>query len=468
MTGPAQLELTLDAETRRSADGRLLIGGSPFRIVRLSATGGRLLDRWLAGEPVPETGPAAGLARRLVRAGVAHPLWSTAEHAVDDVTIVIPVRDDPDGLAETLTSLGEPGPVVVVDDGSDDADAVRSAADRTGATVLRRDRSGGPGVAREHGRTIVETPFVAFVDAGCRPEPGWLDGLLCHFVDPDVVAVAPRIRSVPGPTTLERYEVDGSPLDLGGRPAPVRPGSSVSYVPTAALVARADAPAFDPALRFGEDVDLIWRIVAGGGEVRYEPSVTVWHRPRRSWRAWAEQRRSYGSSAGPLSTRHGAAVVPFVAPAISTTAWLLALAKRPGLAAVTAVGGMVAGLLKLHRSGVQPRVAVEVVATSQVRIVHAIARSTRRTWWPFALVALGRRGLRWRLLLALLAPVLAETRRARPEVGVARSTVATIADDLAYGVGVWEGCIAAKTVRPLVPHLSLPEVPDAWRSNRAT
>ena len=79
----------------------------------------------------------------------------------------------------------------------------------------------------------------------------------------------------------------------------MRPGSRVSYVPTAALLVRRSAldsvaiddaaiPApghlagpgplssrgvFDPALRYGEDVDLIWRLHDAGWRVRYEPSV---------------------------------------------------------------------------------------------------------------------------------------------------------------------------------------------------
>jgi hypothetical protein len=30
-----------------------------------------------------------------------------------------------------------------------------------------------------------------------------------------------------------------------------------------------------------------------------------------------------------------------------------------------------------------------------------------------------------------------------------------LADDLAYGAGVWLGCLRARTVRPLVPHIVL-------------
>src|SRR5262245_53531296 len=91
------------------------------------------------------------------------------------------------------------------------------------------------------GLTEVTTPLVAFVDVDARPEPGWLTLLLGHLADPGIVAVAPRVRSVPGPGWLARYELTQSPLDLGPRPARVRAGTRVAYVPAAALVAKADA-----------------------------------------------------------------------------------------------------------------------------------------------------------------------------------------------------------------------------------
>ena len=71
-----------------------------------------------------------------------------------------------------------------------------------------------------------------------------------------------------------------SPLDMGDRPAEVQPGRRVSYVPSAALLVRRSAlpeDPFDPALRYGEDVDLIWRLIDAGWRVRYEPGVVVHH-----------------------------------------------------------------------------------------------------------------------------------------------------------------------------------------------
>jgi GT2 family glycosyltransferase len=65
---------------------------------------------------------------------------------------------------------------------------------------------------------------------------------------------------------------------------------------------------FDETLRYGEDVDLVWRLIARGWSVRYDPSVAANHSAPSSLASRAARRYRYGTSAGPLARRHGAAV----------------------------------------------------------------------------------------------------------------------------------------------------------------
>ena len=92
--------------------------------------------------------------------------------------------------------------------------------------------------------------------------------------------------SAPGTTPLAAYEQRNSPLDLGDEPARIVPGTRVSYVPAAAIVCRTEAirsiSGFDENLRTGEDVDLVWRLIAAGYRCRYEPGSVVNHQPRDS------------------------------------------------------------------------------------------------------------------------------------------------------------------------------------------
>ncbi|HBU02969.1 MAG TPA: mycofactocin system glycosyltransferase, partial [Acidimicrobiaceae bacterium] len=94
---PAGFRLVADPLLVRRDSGRVMVGGSPFRMMRLSEAGARAVDRWIDGAPI-RAGVEATLARRLLDAGLMHPL---VEPATDrDATVVTPVRDEP-----SLTTL---------------------------------------------------------------------------------------------------------------------------------------------------------------------------------------------------------------------------------------------------------------------------------------------------------------------------------------------------------------------------
>ncbi|MFF6995245.1 mycofactocin biosynthesis glycosyltransferase MftF [Streptomyces sp. NPDC008313] len=443
------LRVTADPGLHRLEGGRLLLGGSPFRVLRLSEAGARLLDDWLAGKPVDGQPAHRRLAARLVHAGVVHPVHDTCRFTARDVTVVVPVRDHEDALARLLPALDGVAEVVVVDDGS--------ARPLPGATV-RHAVSAGPAAARNTGWRRAGTELVAFLDADVVPDGDWLVPLLRHFEDPDVAAVAPRVLSTPGPSLLERYEQVRSPLDLGDAATPVRPGGRVAYVPSAALVIRASAlRAFDgfyEDMRFGEDVDLVWRLAAAGSLVRYEPASTVRHTPRANWRAWARQRFAYGTSAAPLALRHGRAVTPLKVSVWSAVSWAAPAVGRPLTGA--AVAGVTAALLprRLRPVGVPAAESLRLALRGHLGAGRLIADAVTRSWWPVAVPALaaGRRG-RW-LLAAAYGQHALEWHRRRPPVDPLRWTALRALDDLCYGSGVWWGAVRHRTLAPLLPDLA--------------
>ena len=222
---------------------------------------------------------------------------------------------------------------MIVDDGSSEPIAAPP-----GTRVVRRDVSRGPAAARNAGLAATDAPFVAFLDSDTLPREGWLEPLLAHFGDPRLAAIAPRVRVPAGRSALARYEAARSPLDLGPDPGLVGPGRRVGYVPAAALVVRRGAlPTFDETMRFGEDVDLVWRLAAAGWTVRYEPASVVEHPHRATLAAWLRQRAAYGSSAGPLAARHPGQMRHVVVPRDALLPWALALAGRPRLALLAAL-----------------------------------------------------------------------------------------------------------------------------------
>ena len=458
---PAGLAVALDRDVRQLAGGRVLLGGDPGRLVRLRVGAGPVLARLAAPDRLdPST---LRLARTLVEGGLAHPRPGPAP--VVDVTVVVPVRDRAGELARCLLALGPDVPVVVVDDGSTDPDAVAGAAARHGARLLVQPRNTGPAGARNTGVAATSSELVAFVDSDCVVPPGWLAGLVGHFADPAVGAVAPRVRAAGrGATLLERYARARGPLDLGAREAWVRPGGRVPYVPTAALVVRREAlggvPPFDPALRFGEDVDLVWRLHDGGWAVRYDPRTVVEHAEPGRWRNWLLRRHRYGTSAAPLAARHGNRLTPLVLPPWPTAAWLLLLARRPLPALLAAAVPAVRLQRRLRRTGlpagtcalVATRVTVQGVLATGGGIGGAGTVSTA----PLLALALGARRTRPLAAALLLAPPLLDYLTRRPAVDPVRWAALRLVDDLAYATGVWRGCWSARTTTPLRPRRSRP------------
>ena len=469
-----------DRSLRRSGPGgRLVLGGSPVRLLRLTPAGAQVLDRAL-GPGVDPTPATADLLDRLADAGAIHPtplLGGVDAPDASEVTVVVPVRDDADGLGSLLTSLAHSDPrparAVVVDDASDDAAGIgRVVADaaRGGLEVdlLRRTACGGPGAARDTGAASVRTPLVAFLDADCTVTAGWLTPLLAHLADPRVGLVAPRVRAVTGPGVVDRYESARSPLDLGPEPARVAPGTRVSYVPSAALVVRAEVFAeldgFDPALRVGEDVDLVWRLVAAGHRARYEPAGEVRHAVRPGVGAWLGQRVGYGTSAAALARRHGGAVAPVVVSPWSAAVWVLVVAGRPAAAAALAVSTTVRLRARLASPGGDELPGAETARLGMLGHLGAgeqLARAIVRVWWPAAIAAavLSRRARRVVVVSVAVTGMLAarrahpsgagEERPAAPVVGVL-----AVVDDAAYGAGVWLGCWRERSLRALAPRLS--------------
>jgi mycofactocin system glycosyltransferase len=446
------MRFELEHGVRRSDGGRLLTGGTPPRLLRLSGAGARVLDRILAGGTLDPAG--LSLAAKLAGEGTIAPLPPVPAPA-RTLTTVVPVRDGGPGLEALVAALRERGEVIVVDDRSGDDSRLRAA--RAGATVLTNAGRAGPAGARNTGLRAARTDLVAFVDADCRVEPGWSDGPAALLeADPRLALAAPRVRSVPGISALARYELRRSPLDLGAYPSLVGPGRRVGYLPAAALVGRRhallEAGGFDDLLRFGEDVDLIWRLVAAGRLVRYVPAVSVEHAPRASIAAFVEQRRGYGRSAATLEARHPA-TTPLRAGVPAYLAW--AAAVRGPVPAFT-VAALAAWRASRRSDDPAARRALGAIsAGGQGRATLRLARALRREWLPVTAVALALGGSRVRRAasFALAVDALASVATDGHEAVHPRFVTLGVLDDAAYAAGIWEGAFRAGSPAVLLPRI---------------
>jgi mycofactocin system glycosyltransferase len=372
--------------------------------------------------------------------------------------VVVPVRDRPDSLDRCLASLGTEHQVTVVDDASREPEAIAAVCAGHGAALIRRTSNGGPGVARNTALDGVGTELVAFVDSDCTAPPGWLDGITWLFDDPGIGAVAPRVVPATGDThrTVDRFSRSHSPLDLGPDESEVGPRRAVRYVPTAALVVRREALAavggFDPELRIGEDVDLVWRLLDAGWRVRYQPAVTVAHAEPRRWLDLLARRFRYGTSAAPLSERHPGRLAPVELRPWPAVAAVAVLAGRPRTAAAAVAVSATLLARSVGPLGIPPRQAWAWSALGAGWTLVGLGRAATVVAGPaLALLATrGRRGRRAALVLVLVPPVVEWVRR-RPDLDLVRWVGASVADDVAYGAGVWTSCLRSGTFGPVLP-----------------
>jgi mycofactocin system glycosyltransferase len=456
---PDGMRIVLDRHAIVVDDGTALFGGAPPRMLRLSAAAAARLEDGALEVRDPMS---AKLGRRLLDAGIAHPVGGTAAAVppASDVTVVVPVKDRVDGLTRLLAALpADIGATIVVDDGSADAAGIRAVAEKAGAQLLRHPVARGPAAARNAGLAAARTPLVAFLDSDVVPQSGWLDPLLARFADPAVALAAPRIVALAGDGWLGGYESVRSSLDLGADPALVVPKSRVAYVPSAAMVVRRDAvgAGFDERMHVAEDVDLVLRLYEAGWRLRYEPASRVAHEHRTTLRAWWLRKAYYGTGAAPLSLRHPGSVPPMVLNTWSAAVSVLLLRGRPWsvLAALAVAAGATEQLARKLPVREPRRTAATLIGLGVVGTVQQTADAVTRHYWPLALAAalVSRRARRTVAVIAVAEGVLDWWRRRhdpdRP--GLLGYLLARRLDDLAYGGGLWWGALRHRTLEPLRP-----------------
>ena len=437
---------------RANTDGDTVVAGSPLKIFRFSSAARSVLE---AIEKRDEISVAAtNTLHRLIDAGAIHPILESIKTSLQpsDVTVVIPVHNEEAlRLNALISKLSAAHEVLLIDDGS-----TIPLADINGARVIRREVAGGPAAARNTAIDFVTSSITFFLDADTSLADDSWTKLLAHFEDSSVGVVAPRIASEPGTTLLHRYEASESPLDLGSEPARIRKNSRVSYVPTAALMIRTDLlrehRGFDESLRYGEDVDLVWRLLEADVVCRYEPAVTVHHSPRASLLDAWKQRVSYGSAAAPLDQRHRGAATPLRINRWSAGAWGTLASGYPLIGLIIGAASTVALERKISSQPDSRQLALRLAGRGNIHAGRMIAQAVTRTWWPIALLlSLCSRRARRVTCAAIVLPSLMSWFTKKPKVDPVSYCALKLADDVAYGTGVWKGVIATRDLGALTP-----------------
>jgi len=206
-------------------------------------------------------------------------LSEVARPPVSDIAVVVPTYRRPGSLGRLVAALEaqtldkERFEVVIVDDGSaDDTDATLHALAATTSlrlTPLRFDYNRGQAAARNLGWAATTTPFLAFIDDDCVPEPTWLQaGLDALSAEPQTGVVQGCTKRPAGPTT------DWTVFREVLQPSPWFEGCNLF----ARRRALEQVGGFDESMRRGgEDTMVGWAILAGGWRRAFADGAVVWH-----------------------------------------------------------------------------------------------------------------------------------------------------------------------------------------------
>ena len=191
---------------------------------------------------------------------------------------------EPAMLARCLASLAagtrRPDQVIVVDNGSREMPAAICAA--SPGVVLLAEPTPGPGPARNCGVAASTGNVLAFIDADCVADPGWLASAEAALADPLAQILGGDVRiSVRDPARLTMIEAYESEYAYRMDRYIAREG----FTGTGNLVVRrAVLEAVGPfaGLAVAEDRDWGQRATARGYAIRYVAAMRVYHPARES------------------------------------------------------------------------------------------------------------------------------------------------------------------------------------------
>jgi GT2 family glycosyltransferase len=314
-------------------------GNGPVRFG--SAEEWRLLvtlgDRPLARLRLPDPGAGAGEAffeaavvaacdderrRVLLTESLRRRIGGGAEYRHRSVSVVVCTRDRLDTLETLLDALARldpaPAEVVVVDNAPPEGRDCRALAEAAGAVYVREDV---PGLnnARAAGVAASDGELIAFTDDDCVPPPSWLGALDELFDDENIGAVTgpafPLRLDTPSRVRFEQV----SSFDRGLRrrdfdwtvlsPAEATvTGAGANMTLRRSLLERL-GDVFPPELdvgtptRSGGDMYALFKVLAAGRRVTYDPRVFTYHLHRSDPAALHAAIRGYGVGLSAVVTK---------------------------------------------------------------------------------------------------------------------------------------------------------------------
>ncbi len=124
------------------------------------------------------------------------PVWNGAARGPMRITVVLPAKNEAEGLRKTLPALRQTLPeaeIIVVDDGSTDATALITL--EAGASALSAPYSMGNGAAIKRGASVARGEILVFMDADGQHDPTHITKLLTKLGEGYDMVVGARDRT---------------------------------------------------------------------------------------------------------------------------------------------------------------------------------------------------------------------------------------------------------------------------------
>ena len=209
-----------------------------------------------------------------------------------EISVVVPVRDEEASIRILLDGLlGQtlpPKEILITDGGS--VDATREIIEefiQSGAPVkLLRERNSMPGRARNVGVKNATCDWIAFTDAGIRPDPNWLASLAAK------AGAAPNAEVVYGSFApiVDSFFKECAAMAYLPPPSKINGISTSAKSIASALMHRhvwESAGGFPEHLRSAEDLLFMQRVEAQGSrELRAPEALVHWNIQGNLWRTF--------------------------------------------------------------------------------------------------------------------------------------------------------------------------------------
>lgn len=229
------------------------------------------------------------------------------------VSIVVPVYNGERTIEECIKSLlnldypKEKYEIIMVDNNS--TDNTVEIMKRYPVRLLHEKKQ-GPYAARNLGIKNASGEIVAFTDADCIADKGWLRQLIKNFKGATIAGVGGEILSYNPKTLVEQYSDKSGILSQKIFFNSKFRGLKMPFIATANAAYKKgilnEIGLFDDSFLIGGDVDLAWRVSSKGYRIVYAPKALIFHKHRTTPYALFKQFFGYGDEHAKLFKMHNA------------------------------------------------------------------------------------------------------------------------------------------------------------------